>query len=64
MLYVNFIGQFPVTDWTIIRTFTYLQCKLLQIASLTRTNDELKGSTKTQKINIKQSEVDLWLGIE
>ena len=54
MLYVNFIGQFPVTDWTIMRTFTCLQCKLLQIAILTRTNDELKGLTKTKKVNIKE----------
>ena len=54
MLCVNFIGQFPVIDWTIMRTCTYLQCKLLQIAILTRTNDELKGLTKSKKLNIKE----------
>ena len=54
MLHVNFIGQFPVIDWTIMRTCTYLQCKLLQIAILTRTNDELKGLTKSKKLNIKE----------
>ena len=54
MLHVNFIGQFPVIDWTIMRTCTYLRCKLLQIAILTRTNDELKGLTKSKKLNIKE----------
>ena len=54
MLHVNFIGQFPVIDWTIMRTCTYLQCKLLQIAILTRTNGELKGLTKSKKLNIKE----------
>ena len=59
MLHVNFIGQFPVIDWTIMRTCTYLQCKLLQIAILTRANDELKGLNKSKTLNIKRiSEVD------